>query len=291
MSTPALELTGLTKRFGQLTAVNGIDLTINSGEVVALLGPNGAGKTTTTEMILALQKPDAGQVRVFGQSPEQASAAGRVGAMLQNGALLEQTRVLPMLKLVHAVQAHPLPLDEVIERAGLGDLLKMQTDKLSGGQAQRVRYGMAIMADPDLILLDEPTVAFDVETRRSFWNGMRDFAGQGRTVVFATHYLEEADEFADRVVVMRAGSIVADGTGASIKETVAGRVLSFSSEADLDWTTLPRVTEVTRVGARLQLLSSHSDATLRALLSADATAHDIEVSSPSLEDAFVELTA
>lgn len=289
--TPAIKLTGLTKRFGDLTAVNNLDLDIAPGEVLAFLGPNGAGKTTTTEMILGLTKPDAGTVEIFGQTPQQATSTGRVGAMLQNGALLDEAKVRDVLRLVHGVQAHPLPLAEVIERADLSDVLNTNTSKLSGGQAQRVRFALAIMADPDVILLDEPTVAFDVETRRKFWDDMRSFAASGRTVVFATHYLAEADEFADRIVVMRQGSIIADGTGSQIKQQVGGRMLSFVPSASHDWVSLPGVAEVSRNGARVVLRCTDSDAAVRSLLTTDAGARDLEIAAPTLEDAFVELTA
>lgn len=295
MTTPAIDLDAVTKRFGDLVAVNDLTLTVQPGEVVALLGPNGAGKSTTTEMMLGLTRPDAGRVRIFGETPQRATERGLVGAMLQSGALLDDVRVGDMLRLLHAIQAHPLPMAEVVERAGIAELLRSSTGKLSGGQAQRVRYAMAIMADPQLILLDEPTVAFDVETRRRFWDDMRAFAAEGRTVVFATHYLEEADEFADRVVMMRHGGVVADGTGAQIKQHAGGRLVSFVAAAaattDADWLALPGVTGVQQLGGRLQLRSTDSDATLRALLGGQHAVHDIEVGSPSLEDAFVELTA
>lgn len=298
--TAAIELDAVTRRFGTVVAVNDLTLTVQPGEVVALLGPNGAGKSTTTEMMLGLTNPDAGSVRIFGHTPQRATERGLVGAMLQNGALLDDVRVGDMLRLLHAIQAHPLPLATVVERAGIAELMSASTGKLSGGQAQRVRYAMAIMADPQLILLDEPTVAFDVETRRRFWDDMRAFAAGGRTVVFATHYLEEADEFADRVVMMRHGQVVADGTGAQIKQHAGGRLVSFVADPvaagapDADWAGLPGVTGVQQVGGRLQLRSTDSDATLRALLGgqlAHVGVHDIEVGAPSLEDAFLELTA
>ncbi|NNG20168.1 ABC transporter ATP-binding protein [Naumannella sp. ID2617S] len=293
MTSEAIRTTGLTKRFGQLTAVDHLDLTVRTGEVVALLGPNGAGKSTTTEMILGLNRPDEGTVEVLGTDPITAMRAGDVGAMLQGGPLLDGVSVRGLLRLMSGLHKHPLPLAEVIERADLTEVLNTPTTKLSGGQAQRVRFALAILADPRLLLLDEPTVAMDVSTRREFWSQMRGIADQGRTIVFATHYLDEADEFAQRVIVMTRGRVVADGTGAQIKRRVAGRVVSFRSGDSSDQVALESlagVTGATRVGDRIQLRTTDSDATLYALFELPERVNEIEVSAVSLEDAFIELT-
>ncbi|MFT3833446.1 MAG: ABC transporter ATP-binding protein [Micropruina sp.] len=285
----AITLTGLTKTYGGLTAVDGLDLAVPAGQIMALLGPNGAGKSTTTEMVLGLTKPDAGTVAVFGADPIRAMRRGDVGAMLQNGVLLWDVPVRRLLTLMHGLYAHPLPLDEVIERADLTSILKSNTNKLSGGQAQRVRFALAMMADPRLLILDEPTVGMDVDARRAFWATMQTLTAEGRTVVFATHYLDEADEFADRIVVLNDGRIVADGTGSQIKAVVGGRRIGFTGPAG-DYAGLPGVAAQERHGARTLLISTDSDATLRALL-ADPSVADVEVSSPSLEDAFVSLVS
>jgi ABC-2 type transport system ATP-binding protein len=292
VAVPAVALSGLTKSFGDVHAVRGLDLTIAPGEIVAMLGPNGAGKSTTNEMILGLTRPDAGTVQVFGTEPMTAVRAGWVGAMLQAGALLSEARVIELLQLMHGLHSHPLPLGEVIDRAQVGEFLKTKTDKLSGGQAQRVRYALAIMPDPELLILDEPTVGMDVEVRRAFWASMRDFTAGGRTVLFATHYLDEADQVADRIVVLAQGSIVADGTGAQIKSRVAGRTISLDDEGvdAAELAGLPAVVSVEQVGARLQVHTTDSDATLRALLDHYPAAHDIEIASAKLEDAFLALT-
>ena len=285
----AITLTGLTKTYGALTAVDALDLTVPSGQIMALLGPNGAGKSTTTEMVLGLTKPDAGDVAVFGADPITAMRHGDVGAMLQNGVLLWDVPVRRLLTLMHGLYAHPLPLDEVIERADLAGILRSNTNKLSGGEAQRVRFALAMMADPRLLILDEPTVGMDVDARRSFWAAMATLAGEGRTVVFATHYLDEADEFADRIVVLNHGRVVADGTGSQIKAVVGGRRITFAGP-DRDYTGLPGVVTQEERGPRTMLSSADSDATLRALLT-DRDVRDVEVSTPSLEDAFLELVA
>src|SRR6478609_332231 len=288
----AVRLTGLHKSFGHIDAVRGVDLTIVPGEVVAFLGPNGAGKSTTLDMLLGLTKPDAGTVVEFGTDPGRAVKAGKVGAMLQAGALLPDVTVGDLVQTISVLHRHPMPAGRAMELAGVADLAKQRTNKLSGGQAQRVRYALALVSDPDLLVLDEPTVGMDVEVRRAFWASMRQFTTQGRTVMFATHYLEEADDFADRVVVLAQGRIVADGTGAQIKSTVTGRTLSaVVPGAGPD--TLSRLAGVQHVEARGPRMSMHctdSDAAVRDLLARFPNARDIEITAGNLEDAFLELT-
>ncbi len=289
----AVELRGLRKSFGPVRALDGIDLTVAPGEVVAVLGPNGAGKSTTTELILGLTAPDGGSVSVFGHEPAVAVRAGLVGAMLQAGALLGgEARVIDLLELMHGLHARPLPLADVIERAQVTGFLRTRTDKLSGGQAQRVRFALAIMPDPSLLILDEPTVGMDVEIRREFWRAMHEVADTGRTVLFATHYLDEADLMADRIVVLRDGQIVADGTAAQIKGLVAGRVVSVAAdsiEADV-LAGLPAVVHTQVAGVRIFAHTTDSDVTVRALLATVPDARDLEITSTQLEDAFLALT-
>lgn len=297
-ASTAIEIRTLTKTFGTVQAVRGLDLIVPAGEIVAMLGPNGAGKSTTNEMILGLVKPDTGSVSVFGLDPTAAVRQGRVGAMLQGGALLGDATVRELLGLMHGLHAHPLPIAEVIECADLASFLTTKTDKLSGGQAQRLRYALAMMPDPDLLILDEPTVAMDVEIRRAFWASMRanhtrGGTATGRTVLFATHYLDEADEVADRIVVLAAGRIVADGTGAEIKSQVAGRTVAVADDSVPREAVerLPGVVKVETVGARLLIHAADSDALLRELLQRFPEVRDIEVTSARLEDAFLALTA
>jgi ABC-2 type transport system ATP-binding protein len=288
----AVRLSGLRKSFGRIRAVEEINLTIVPGEVVALLGPNGAGKSTTIDMILGLTEPDAGSVSVFGSDPTTAVRAGRIGAMLQSGALLPDVTVKELVSTFAALHHRPMPVAEALSRAGITDIAAQKTTKLSGGQAQRVRYALALAPDPDLLVLDEPTVAMDVEVRRAFWSSMREFTSSGRTVLFATHYLEEADDFADRVVVLSRGRVVADGTGAQIKATVSGRTISAVVPADpAALAALPGVNTIERKGPRMLLHCSDSDRALRELLTRFDDARDIEITAGDLEDAFVELTA
>ncbi|HEY1174527.1 MAG TPA: ABC transporter ATP-binding protein [Phytomonospora sp.] len=284
----AVRLTGLRKAFGEVQAVAGVDLHIAAGEVVALLGPNGAGKSTTVDMLLGLSTPDAGEVRIFGRAPRKAIGDGLVGAMLQDAALLDDATVAESVALVAALHRKPMPVAEALAAAGVTDLAARRCSKLSGGQKQRVRFAMALVADPDLLVLDEPTVAMDVETRRDFWQTMHQTR---RTVLFATHYLDEAEQFADRVVLMREGRVIADGSVADIRAHVTGRRLTAVVD-DPDparLAALPGVTEVDVRGNTITLGCADSDLAVRALL-ADPTARDIEITAMSLEDAFLALT-
>jgi len=288
----AVRMTGLHKSFGSVQAVRGVDLEIAPGEVVAFLGPNGAGKSTTIDMLLGLTRPDAGSVTVFGARPVDAVQAGRVGAMLQGGGLLPDVTVGELVGMYAGLHRHPLPLKVAMARAGIADIAKQKTTKLSGGQAQRVRYALALVPDPDLMVLDEPTVAMDVELRRAFWASMREFTASGRTVLFATHYLDEADDFADRVVVLARGVVVADGTGAEIKSSVAGRTITAAVPGThpAQFLQLPGVSSTDQQGQRMVLHCNDSDTALRALLATYPAVHDIEISAGNLEDAFLELT-
>lgn len=299
--TPALALSGLRKRFGRLTAVDGVTLGIGRGEVVALLGPNGAGKSTTIDLVLGLSNPDEGEARLFGGTPRQAIVTGRVGAMLQGGALLPALTVRQSVELVAAAHRHPLPVDEAMARARVADIAKQRVAKLSGGQMQRARFAVAVVSNPELLVLDEPTAAMDVEARHVFWESMREFTDEGRTVVFATHYLDEADSFADRIVILNRGRIVADGTPAEVKAVVSGRVVSFALDAapagprtrpDLlrQLAALPGAQAVELRGERISIRTADSDATLRAVLADHPAAHDVEVISRTMDDAFLALT-
>src|SRR6478752_768633 len=210
--TAAIRLSGVTKHFGDVHAVRGLDLEIRPGEIVAFLGPNGAGKTTTVDMVLGLSRPTAGEVSVFGTDPRTAIAKGLVSAVMQTGGLLKELTVEETVRLTASLFADTRPVDEVLTRAGIADLGNRLVGKCSGGQQQRLRFAMALLSDPELLILDEPTTGMDVTGRRDFWAAIRQDATRGRTILFATHYLEEADEYADRIILVRQGEIVADGT-------------------------------------------------------------------------------
>jgi ABC-2 type transport system ATP-binding protein len=292
-----IELAGLVKSFngpnGPIRAVRGIDVRIEAGETVALLGPNGAGKSTTIDMLLGLLAPDDGTVTLFGRAPEQAVAEGAVGAMLQTGALIRDLSARELVSMMASLYPAPLDVEEVLTLTGIDDIADQRTQKLSGGQTQRVRFAVALVSNPELLVLDEPTVAMDVEGRRAFWTTMREFTSRGKTIVFATHYLEEADAYADRAVLMAHGAIVADGPTNEIKAMVGSRTIRATlpgvDTAALE--ALPGVSSVELRGEAVVLSCSDSDAAIRALLDEHPSAKDIEIAAAGLEQAFLLLTS
>ncbi len=296
-SGAGIQLEGLVKSFrnaqGPVRAVRGIDVSITAGETVALLGPNGAGKSTTIDMMLGLTRPDSGSVSLFGRSPRDAVEAGRVGAMLQTGALIRDLSVRELVTMVASLYPHPMDVEDVISLAGLTQAAGQRTQKLSGGQTQRVRFAVALVSDPDLLVLDEPTVAMDVEGRRDFWAAMRAYAARGKTVIFATHYMEEADANADRAVLMARGRIVADGPTTEIKARVGTRTIRMTlPDADAaELAVLAGVATAERHGESVIMRCTDSDLAIRALLERYPSARDIEITGAGLEEAFLELTS
>lgn len=292
MREDAVVFEAVSKRFGAVQAVDGLSLTITRGETVALLGPNGAGKSTTIGMLLGLLEPTAGTVRVLGGTPREAVEAGRVAAMLQDGGLMPGVKVGELLAFVRGLYPDPMPLERALEAANLEGLADRRVDRLSGGQAQRLRFAMALIGDPEILVLDEPTAAMDVEARRAFWAAMRAEAAAGRTLLFATHYLEEADENADRVVVIGLGRVIADGTPAKIKALAGGRTVRFTldgpSSEGLD--RLPGVHAVELHGQTVLLRTRDADATVWALYDRRDQVRDLEVAGADLEEAFLALT-
>ena len=290
-----VRLEGLSKSYGDVRAVRGVDLTITEGETLALLGPNGAGKSTTLDMVLGLTRPDSGRVSVFDLAPDEAVRSGRVGGMLQTGSLLPYLGVRELVSMMAALYPHPLDVDDVLHLTGIDELADRPTTKLSGGQTQRVRMALALVADPDLLILDEPTAALDVEGRRDFWTAMRAVAARGKTIVFATHYLEEADTYADRVVLIARGRIVADGSPTEIKARVGVRSIRATLPG-ADVATLAALTGVTNAERRGDAIvltcpdAPASDAALRELLARFPHARDLEVRGAGLEEAFLNLT-
>lgn len=290
--TNAIVASGLRKSYGEIQAVRGIDISIDAGETVALLGPNGAGKSTTIDMILGLAEPDSGTVSVLGGSPSAAIDSGWIGAMLQTGALIRDLSVRELIAMVASLYPESLDVGETLELTGLSEIAGQRTQKLSGGQTQRVRFAVALVSNPKLLVLDEPTVAMDVEGRRSFWTTMRSEAARGRTILFATHYLEEADAYADRAVLMAHGQVVADGPPTEIKAMVGLRTIRATLPGvDLDALgRLPGVSAAERRGEAIVMACADSDAAIRALLAAYPDARDIEIAAAGLEEAFLQLT-
>jgi ABC-2 type transport system ATP-binding protein len=290
-SAPAVRLDGVTRDFGQVHAVRGIDLEVQPGEMVAFLGPNGAGKTTTIDMILGLTRPTSGVVEVFGMEPRKAIARGLVAAVMQTGGLLKDLTVRETVQYTASLFADTTAVEEVLDSAGISGIADRRVAKCSGGEQQRLRFAMALLSDPALLLLDEPTTGMDVEGRRSFWATIREDARQGRSVLFATHYLEEADQYADRIVLVSDGLVVADGTGSEIKALATGRVVRANLR-DPDTVALAALDGVDSVDVRGDQLFVHtkdSDTVARYLLTR-TDARDLEIVARGLEDAFLTLT-
>jgi ABC-2 type transport system ATP-binding protein len=294
-TTPVVGFERVGKSYGSVRAVDGLTLALHPGETVALLGPNGAGKSTTLDLLLGLKQPDTGTVRVLGTSPREAIVAGRVGAMLQSGGLMDEVTVAELVRLACSLHPRPYPVSEVLARAGVTRIADRKVDKLSGGQAQRVRFALATAGDSDLIVLDEPTTGMDVTTRQAFWATMREQADQGRTVLFATHYLEEADAVADRVLVLHRGRLLADGTAAEIKAKAGARRISFDlPDAPIDEDRLrglPFLATLDVSGRTVRIQSTDADATVHALYGLGLYPRNLEVAGLGLEQAFMTITA
>ncbi len=287
-------LSGVTKRYGAVRALDGLSLTLRRGEVLALLGPNGAGKSTAIRCLLGLIAPTSGTVRVFGQDPREPAARARIGAMLQVARIPEVLKVREHLDLFRSYYPSPLPMAEIVRIAKLEGIEGKEFGKLSGGQKQRVLFGLAIAGDPDLIFLDEPTVGMDIEARRGLWEQIRVLAERGKTVLLTTHYLEEADALAHRVVVIDKGKVISEGTPAEIKSQAAGttgrRIRCHTRLSDEFLWALETVSAVARQGSVVTVTATAAEAVLREMLLADGTVANLEVTSPALEDAFLELT-
>jgi ABC-2 type transport system ATP-binding protein len=295
-ATAGIRLNGLVKTFrgpdGPIRAVRGVDVEIAAGETVALLGPNGAGKSTTIDMLLGLLAPDEGSVSVFGHAPAEAVARGAIGGMLQTGELIRDLSVGELVAMMASLYPSPLPVEDALGLSGARAFAGQRTQKLSGGQTQRVRLAIALVSDPQLLVLDEPTVALDVEGRQAFWTTMRAFAARGKTVVFATHYLEEADAYADRVVLMAHGAVVADGPPTEIRARVGTRTIraTLPTVDASELLGLPGVSSAERRGEAVIVRCTDSDVAIRALLSSYPEARDIEIAAAGLEEAFLALT-
>jgi ABC-2 type transport system ATP-binding protein len=289
---PAIALRGVRKNFGSVQAVRGIDLDISSGEIVAFLGPNGAGKTSTIDITLGLSQPDAGSVAVYGLHPRQAISRGLVSAVMQTGGLLKDLTVAETVEYTASLFTDTRPVAEVLQRAGITSIADRLVGKCSGGEQQRLRFAMALLPDPELLILDEPTTGMDVEGRRSFWSAIRQDANRGRTVLFATHYLEEADAYADRIILLRHGKVVADGTSSEVKAMAAGRTVRFTmaSPDQAALLAIPGAESVEVRGETVLVHASDSDAVARYLLT-QTPARDMEITTRGLEDAFIALTS
>jgi ABC-2 type transport system ATP-binding protein len=290
MTPIVARLEGVTKRYGDIVALHNVDLELRHG-ITALLGPNGAGKTTAVKLFLGLARADAGAVRVCEADPRESSTREQIGAMMQVAKVPETLRVREHVDLFRSYYPAPLTIADALEMSGLTALANRRFGELSGGERQRVLFALAICGDPVLLLLDEPTVGFDVETRRHFWERIAAFARSGKSILLTTHYLEEADALADRVVVIDHGRIVADGTPAEIKTKSATKVIrcrTALSESELR--AVEGVRSVRISGGRVELLAAVAEPAVRELLEKDATLSELEVTGAGLEEAFLALT-
>lgn len=288
----AIELKAVSKSFGTVQALRGIDLVVTPGEVMAFLGPNGAGKTSTIDILLGLSHPSSGEVSVYGMEPRQAVSKGLVSAVMQTGGLLKDLTVAETVRYISKLFGQSRPAAEVMERAGITEIAERRVGKCSGGEQQRLRFAIALLPDPELLILDEPTQGMDVEGRREFWKAIRQDAAKGRTIVFATHYLEEADAYADRVVLIARGRIVADGTAVEVKSLAAGRTVraTLPGADPVALRAVPGADSVEVRGDTVLIHSSDADNVARFLLNQTA-AYDLEITARGLEEAFVALTS
>jgi ABC-2 type transport system ATP-binding protein len=285
-------LHSVTKHYGRTTALDNLNLSLHRGEVVALLGPNGAGKTTAVRLLLGLIAPSSGSVRVMGRDPRDSETRTSIGAMLQVTRIPETLKVREHIDLFRSYYPNPLSAAEIVRIARVEGLEDKLFGKLSGGQKQRVLFGLALAGNPDLVFLDEPTVGMDIESRRGLWEQIRLLASRGKTVLLTTHYLEEADSLASRIVVINKGKIIAEGTPAEIKHRVTGRRIRCITQLDAEFLlTLPSVASVEHDREAVVITAAEAERVVYEMLRQDQTLHSLEISAPGLEDAFLALTA
>src|SRR5580658_5839454 len=288
---PVASLREVTKKFGGQVALDRFSLQLHAGEVVALLGPNGAGKTTAVRLLLGLSQATSGEVKIFGGNPRDRASRLRLGAMLQVGRMPETLRVREHLQLFSSYYAQPRPLNELLAIAGLEGLEERLFGTLSGGQKQRVLFALALCGDPDLICLDEPTLGMDVEARRAMWEQVRKLAARGKTILLTTHYLEEADALASRIVVIQRGKVIAEGTPQELKSADGSRSIRCTTSLQASFVSaLPGVTSVEQDGDVMLVRTHRPEAVLRTMLAHDAALSGLEVRAAALEDAFLALT-
>lgn len=278
------------KSYGEVMALRGLDLEIHAGEVVGLLGPNGAGKTTAVNLLLGLTRARQGTVRVFGAAPDDPASRMRVGAMLQISAVPQTLRTAELVTLFSSYYPAPLPVGDTLGIAGLEGLERRPFGQLSGGQRQRLLFALAICGDPELLYLDEPTAGLDVEARRGLWRQIREVVGRGRGVVLTTHYLEEADALADRIILLDRGRTIATGSPSQIKARVQGRRIRCRTRlSSRDLEAMPGVTRVALQDGAVEILAPTAEPVVRELLTRDRDLTDLEVHGAALDDAFLAL--
>jgi len=291
-TSPVVELIAASKRYGQVEALRGVSLAIQPGEIVAMLGPNGAGKTTSISLMLGLRQPTGGQVRLFGLPPTDRRARSRAGVMLQESGTPAVLTVRELVALFGSYYPSPLPADRAVAMAGLADKADARVATLSGGQRQRLYFALAVCGDPEVLFLDEPTVGMDIEARRAFVASIQALAGAGKTVVFTTHYLREAEELARRIVVIDRGLIIADATPRELMSKVAAKRVRFTvagrPATDVFGGLALAALDVS--DGRVRFLTNEPEMVLRALFERGVEMRDLEVAGADLEEAFLSLT-
>ena len=284
-------LQSVHKRYGKVLALDGLDLQVHAGELLALLGPNGAGKTTAIALLLGLARADRGEAALFGLPPHQLAARRRIGVMLQSAGIPDTLRVGELLELTRSYYPDPRSIADCVAMAGLDGLLQRRYGKLSGGQQRRVQFALAICGRPQLLFLDEPTTGLDIEARQRLWQTIRELVAQGCGVLLTTHYLDEAEALADRVVVLNAGRVIAQGSVQAIRAHVSQRRIRCVSQLAADdiarW---PQVRSATRVDDKLDIVAETAESVVRRLLAEDPHLIELEVQRAGLADAFIELT-
>ena len=289
---PAIELQNASKSFGVVQALQHVSFAIPQGQVVALLGPNGAGKTTAISLMLGLRRPSHGQVRLLGRDPRDRRVRSRCGIMLQESGVPLNLTVRETITLFRSYYPHPLPLTRVLEMAGLKKKAAAQVGSLSGGQRQRLYFALAICGDPDVLFLDEPTAGLDVEARHRFWEQIRTFVQQGKTILLTTHYLEEADALAERIIVIDHGQVRADASPAALKAQVANNRVAFDVSEPLQpefFAQLP-VQQLELGEHHVSLLTPQLETVLRAVFTQPVEITNLVITGASLEEAFFHLT-
>jgi ABC-2 type transport system ATP-binding protein len=289
---PAAELRDAVKTFGAVQALKGVSLAVQHGETLALLGPNGAGKTTAISLMLGLRRPTAGRAALFGRDPRDNASRLRIGVMLQESGVPDTLKVNEVVELFRRLYPRPLSIEAALAAAGLESKASAAVNGLSGGQKQRLFFVLAIVGDPDLLFLDEPTVGLDVEARQAFWSYIGGLVKRGKTIVLTTHYLEEADALADRIVVIDGGRVIAEGTPSAIKARVGGKTVRFRAPG-LDEARLVALTNVggvRRAGDRFEFYTLQPEDALARLFAAGSDLRELEVVGAGLEEAFLAIT-
>ncbi|HDR7597982.1 MULTISPECIES: ABC transporter ATP-binding protein [Bacillus] len=289
-----IEVNGVSKTFKHKKAVNNVSFHVNKGQIVALLGPNGAGKTTTISMMLGLKDPTEGNVSIFGKSPKHRDVRNSLGAMLQEVSVIDSITVEEAIELFRSYYTNPVEKEILLQLSNLEPERKQRCEKLSGGQKRRLNFALALAGNPELLFLDEPTVGMDITSRKTFWETIRKLASEGKTIMLTTHYLEEADALADRILLFANGKIIADGTPDEMKATISRKTISFYSKEKIPKSLLkdlPHVTEVQSNEGRFTLTTEDTDATLQAIYQRNLPVTDVSVERGSLDEAFEQFVA